>query len=66
MGLLTGAQKDFPRMTEILTRLASIFARKNSDYVTKLRIEFSNMTPCSQEHKLESEIIKWEGPSPRR
>ena len=60
MGLLTGAQKDFPRMTEILTRLASIFARKNSDYVTKLRIEFSNMTPCSQEHKLESEIIKWE------
>ena len=33
---------------------------KNSDYVTKLRLEFSNMTPCSQEHKLESEIIKWE------
>ena len=25
MGLLTGAQKDFPKMTEILARLASIF-----------------------------------------
>ena len=60
MGFLTGAQKDFPTMPEILTRLASIFARKNADYVTELRIEFINMTPCSQEHKLESAIIKWE------
>ena len=47
-------------MTEILARLASIFARNNADYVTELRIEFINMTPCSQEHKLEPAIIKWE------
>ena len=60
MGLLTGAQKDFPKMSEILARLASIFARKNADYVTELRIEFINMKPCTNEHKLESALIKWE------
>ena len=60
MGLLTGAQKDHPKMTEILVRLAGIFARKSADYVTELRIEFINMAPCTQDHKLESAIIKWE------
>ena len=42
MGLLTGAQKDDPRMTRILARLASIFAPKSADYVTELRIKFTN------------------------
>jgi hypothetical protein len=60
MGLLTGAQKDCPTMTEILARLASIFALKNADYITELRIEFTNMTPCTQEYRLESELLKWE------
>ena len=60
MGLLTGAQKDCPRMTEILARMADIFAPKSEDYVTELRIKFINMTPCTQEHRLQSALIEWE------
>ena len=47
-------------MTKKLARLASIFALKNADYITELRIEFTNMTPCTQEHRLESELLRWE------
>ena len=62
MGLLTGAQKDYPKMTEILARMADIFAPKHEDYVTQLtcRIRFINMTPCTQEHRLQSALIEWE------
>ena len=60
MGLLTGAQKDYPKMTEILARMADIFAPKHEDYVTQLRIKFINMTPCTQEHRLQSALIEWE------
>ena len=60
MGLLTGAQKDYPKMTEILVRMADIFAPKHEDYVTQLRIKFINMIPCTQEHRLQSALIEWE------
>ncbi len=60
MGLLTGAQKDYPKMTEILARMADIFAPKHEDYVTQLRIKLINMTPCTQEHRLQSALIEWE------
>ena len=57
---LTGAQKDYPKMTEILARMADIIAPKHEDYVTQLRVKFVNMTPCTQEHRPKSALKKWE------
>ena len=47
-------------MTEILARMADIFAPKHEDYVTQLRIKFINMTPCTQVHRLQSALIECE------
>ena len=60
--LWVSSQKDYPKMTEILARMADIFAPKHEDYVTQLRIKFINMTPCTQdsEHRLQSALIEWE------
>jgi hypothetical protein len=59
MSLFTQGQKDCPKLTEILPVLASIYRSKDEDYVDKLRVEFINMSPCTQEWHLQQSLIAW-------
>ena len=60
MALFGQSIKDSPTLTEILSVLANIYRTKNTDYVDKLRRKFINVTPCTQEWRLQQSLIAWE------
>jgi len=61
MSLFTQGQKNCPRMTEILPVLVGIYMYRSKDeaYVDKLRVEFTNIDPCTQEWHLQQSTIAW-------
>ena len=59
MDLFTQAQKDLPRMTEILPVLIDMYRCKNEDYVDKIRVDFINIAPYTQERHLQQSLIAW-------
>ena len=52
-------KKDCPKLTEMLPVLAVMFRSKDEEFVDALRIEFINITPCTQEWNLKQSLIAW-------
>ena len=59
MDLFTQAIQACPKMTEILPVLVGMYRCKDEAYVDKLRVEFTNIDPCTQEWHLQQSIIAW-------
>ena len=61
MDLFTQDQKDCPKLIALLPELAIMFRSKNEEYmyVDEIRVDFTNMTPCTQEWHLRQSLIAW-------